>query len=182
MTKATMKINVRGLEFFEGDSGDRPFTILAHGTVTVDDIAFQGVALCWSEEEGLTALAPAARCATGVHAVRWDYRKPMAREIARRMADLFVKMGGTIPVKVKRVFIPVSEVDLDGTPRAWARNERIGLALDRMSKRDGVYYFTEVWKREEAADPGPDEPESEDAGLRRVLGCAIEETMERAGL
>lgn len=161
-----MNIKVRGLEFYEGDQGDRPFTILAHGTVTLDRMALSGVTLAWSRDEGATALAPSARNVTGAHAVRWDCRDTFAKEIAEKMLELFKRMGGELPPstpakaanrsnavrrikdKPKRIFVPFSDLDLS-SDEGLSLEDRVSDALDVESEKRGAPCYTAIYERTE---------------------------------
>ncbi len=139
-----MKIKVRGLEFYEGDSGDRPFTILAHGTVVIDRVTISGVTLTWTEAEGVTALAPAARLATGAKAVMWDCRDGFAHALAKEMLELFTRMGGELPKpKQKPRYIPYSELEIDPDSDIPLR-EQAKAALYHIHKETGEKVFTSM--------------------------------------
>ncbi|ODT06982.1 MAG: hypothetical protein ABS58_09340 [Mesorhizobium sp. SCN 65-20] len=159
-----MNIKVRGLEFYEGDQGDRPFTVLAHGTVMLDRVVLSGVTLAWSRDEGATALAPSARTVTGAHAIRWDCRDTFAKEIAEKMLDLFKRMGGELPpstpakaanrsnavrrIKDKRIFVPFSDLELSvevGLPL----EKRVSDGLDVVSEKRGAPCYTAIYERTE---------------------------------
>lgn len=179
-----MSIKVKGLEVYEGDQGDRPFHILAHGTVTIGNMTIQGVALTWSPEEGALALAPAARCSTGAHAIRWGSREPFFKEMADQMLALYTAMGGKLPV-IKRQYVPFVEL---GLPEDASREDVVAV-LDRLSEERGVTCFTgryELPPVVRAADRRAEVPcflseEDDTAGLRRTLR-AEDEACERAGL
>lgn len=149
------------------------------------EATIRGVGLTWNGKRFLASCPKANDRAGGIG---WNVRGRFANQLAEKMAEAFQSVGGKLPTakpeKPVRRFIAASEIDLDGTPATWARNERIGLALDRMSKRDGCYYYTEVYERTEP-DTLVDEADDHEAaeGLHRTLGVdAIAETMERAGL
>jgi hypothetical protein len=175
-----MKITIKGLEFYTGEQGDRPFRILAHGTVAIGSISIFGVTLAWSKDQGATALAPAARSATGAHVVRWDSKDIFAKEAARQMFDLYLRMGGKLPEeKPKRQFVPFHELELsedEGLPM----RERVRDALEAESERRGVECFTEIL---EWPEPEADDHEAVE-GLHRTLGVdlGIAEEMRRVGL
>lgn len=174
----TYQTEIRGLRFFHGDDGRARFQKLALAEIYVPELSANivDVALTWSEDKGWRAVAPFVKKAAPP-TIRWNYHGAFAVDLAEKLKAAYLAMGGKNPEEPKRVFIPASEIDLDGTPAKWARNERIGLALDRMSERDGRYYFTEVFEFPEADD---DEAEE---GLHRTLGVdAVAETMEQAGL
>lgn len=139
-----MKIRVKGLEFFEGEQGDRPFKILAHGVVSVGDVTFNGVPLVYSSEGGTSVLAPNARIGTGARAVLWPSASATAKEIERQMIGLYERMGGKLPeTRHKRQFVPLHEL---GFPDGASREEVVA-ALDRLSEERGVTCFTGTFEK-----------------------------------
>lgn len=202
-----MKVKAVGMELFYGESGDRPFKILAHGAVAVGGLTIYGIALAWSESEGFTALAPSGRLATGAYVLRWDHRGKLAVSIAEALVAMYRKIGGEIPAakEPSRIFIPLSELDLGGTPEDMPLRERVRIALDDESRCRGAECFTEVWERPSTVtEVLGDERDMDDkalaydeavaahaetrnaehpaAGLLRTLGCPVDETLERAGI
>lgn len=199
------EIQVLGITTRRNIEFERSFCIMAFGDIMLSglEVTLRGCALARSNGRiiALPPKIPGAKLGD-LSAMQWNASGEFAQRVKEKLLEAYRKMGGEMPPatpekaesrsnaarrvseKPVRRFVAASEIDLDGTPATWARNERIGLALDRMSKRDGCYYYTEVYERTEP-DTLVDEADDTEAaeGLHRVLGLdAVEETMQRAGL
>ncbi len=187
------------------------FCIMGFGDIALPqmEITLRGCALARSSGR-IIALPPKipGTHPNDLAAIQWNASGGFALRVRDALLAAYQKMGGEMPPskdnaakKQSRIFIPLSELDLGDTEHL-PHHERIRLALEDESRCRGVECFTEIWDRpddmpadalEQAAKAAAHArrhavartaaDEDDVSGLHRTLGvCAVEETMEKAGL
>ncbi|MDX8517969.1 hypothetical protein [Mesorhizobium dulcispinae] len=164
-----MTLKVKGLRFFDEDDGRNGFFVLAHAEIEVEELEmnFCGVTLAWSAERGYTALAPMGRDKSGVRSVVWNSDSPFAQLAAKRMREMYRRMGGKNP--------PAADLQHAKEREAAIAKAKSGEIEHRL--------FPATFTIKESMSVAR-EPEADDAaGLHRMLGVdPVSETMARAGL
>lgn len=155
------EIDVLGITIRREIEWDRAFCIMGFGDIALPHLetTLRGCALVRSSGR-IMALPPKVPGAKpgDLGAIQWNARGKFGMRVKDALLAAYQKMGGEMPPskdhpaeKPKRIYIPLSELDLGGTEHL-PYHERIRLALEDESRCRGVECFTEIWERPDPFD------------------------------
>lgn len=172
----TFKTEIRGMTFFRGKVAKNGVRRIALAEIYIPEMGMtiNGVQLTWSPTRGFAAQSPSALIHGAVYAVTWNPLKgEFARDLAAKMADMYSRMGGTLPEREEKA-------DAIAAAKAGKIERRtfpfkIGTVNGRPIEEAAAEAETLIEAMDEAADDA--------SGLHAFLGVdAVSETMEQAGL
>jgi hypothetical protein len=161
------EIEVVGMSIHKNVDFSLKTAIMGIGEVRLPEMSaiIRGIALARTRQ-GYRAFPPFGN--KDGRGIGWDANKEFGRELARKLLDIYVRMGGEMPEKAAD--------DRHGSDSIKAA------AAGRVEHRVFPFEVMSIDGKPFDAEPEADDHEATE-GLHRTLGVdAIAETMERAGL